>query len=149
MSLSKYNLLSCLAMWLLVVGIGTWKMLSFDFAAGDAGLPVSQWPSDSTLVRSEVLPTLVVFIHPKCPCSNATANELERLESKLRIRAKCIVVFSQPVGAPSDWCNTRTAKAFSHIPNIETQIDEGNLEAARFGCIAVGLQRPRTGDTAG
>src|SRR5262245_2306398 len=62
-------------------------------AAGDA------WPSASRIARGPGRPALVVFLHPRCPCSRASVNELGKILTQLDGRASIHVLLVRPNGA--------------------------------------------------
>lgn len=91
-----------------------------------------QWPADSKLSRAEERPTLLVFIHPQCPCSRATLSELARLKVRIADRATVSTVFLAPQELGKEWYQTdlwRTAQAISGVRVIA---DEEGREARRF-----------------
>ncbi|HTN03085.1 MAG TPA: hypothetical protein VL132_14455, partial [Planctomycetaceae bacterium] len=52
-----------------------------------------RWPADSQLPRVPGRPMVVVFLHPRCPCSRATLEELSRLMTRIADRASVLAVF--------------------------------------------------------
>ena len=52
-------------------------MWSASRPGGDPEAP-ARWPEASALVRNADGPTLVLFAHPKCPCTDASLAELAR-----------------------------------------------------------------------
>ena len=63
--------------WLLVVGAGMTLLSAYAATPGAPADPPHRWPSASTIVRREGLPTVLVFAHPGCPCTRATLGEIE------------------------------------------------------------------------
>src|SRR5947209_1990485 len=65
--------------WAAAVASGGWQLWTYaSTAAPQAQAPV-QWPVPSNLSHDAMLPTLVMAVHPKCPCSRASIGELARL----------------------------------------------------------------------
>ncbi len=62
--------------WLTLIAIGLGFLMRYANAPGDRGNPLIAWPVDSVVTRSKTRPTLLVFAHPKCPCTRATIDEL-------------------------------------------------------------------------
>ena len=89
-------------------------------------------------MRSDDSLTLLLFLHPKCPCSLATVNELERaLESgrdsiELRIGLYC------PPSQSDDWTETKLKKLAERIAPGSTFVDRSAEEARRFGVLTSG-----------
>lgn len=76
---------------------------------------------------------LVMFAHPKCPCTRASLRELERLLAEMGPQCDTAVVFVQPRRTGDDWPLTATWRAAAAIPGVQVALDRGGTEAARFG----------------
>jgi hypothetical protein len=104
---------------------------------------VAQWPADSALQRVENRPSLVLFLHPKCPCSRASLKELERLlTATANANApvpNLIVVATVPPSAPQSWWDTSTVAQSRALARAHIFIDRGGREAARFGATTSGM----------
>jgi hypothetical protein len=127
-----------IACWAAAVAAGWSAMLRFDFATSDAapGSQLASWPEGSQLPRPSGEPILVVFLHPKCPCSPATLTELERvfkLASAEGGRTRVLVVPVTPPGAPIDWMDTDVVRQAAKLAGAQVCQDSGGFEAARFG----------------
>lgn len=88
---------------------------------------------DATTVRDPGSPTLVIFAHPRCPCSAATIGELERLIPHIEGKVKTYVVFFKPKSQTNDWTQKTLWKKAQNIPGVQNILDEDGVEAARFG----------------
>ena len=76
----KHKQIILVAVWLLAVGLGLHTLLRYTAKAGNAGQPPSTWPSN-TLVSSPLhKPLLVMFAHPRCPCTKASLGDLAPIE---------------------------------------------------------------------
>ncbi len=98
------------------------------------------WPAGVELTRDVLRPTLVVFLHPKCPCSRATLTELERVQTKPTImgRAKLLVVFATPAQGDETWVTAPLVEQAKQIPNAEVVFDRGGVIAPQFGAATSG-----------
>lgn len=117
--------------WSSTVAFGLWSMLSYELTPAAAGDPPETWPGGSALTRSPEVPTLVVFLHPHCPCSRATLDELAVLAARRDVQMT--FVFHKPAGLEEDWEQTdlwRTAAAF---PGSRVVCDRSGVESGRFG----------------
>src|SRR5687768_7810135 len=65
------------ALWLAAVAGGTSFMLDYSETSGVAAKAPLQWPRSSQIVPSASQPTLLMFVHPHCPCSRASLSELD------------------------------------------------------------------------
>jgi hypothetical protein len=99
--------------------------------------PPIHWPADSQILRAAGRHCLLVFLHPKCSCSQATVTELEKLLSTpTRLRhdnlLRVCVVATTPLAAEAIWANTRLIQRSSALPGAELFLDYGGAEASRF-----------------
>lgn len=118
--------------WLLVVGGGSLALVSY---AGDAGrsdpAPI-RWPGDSTITLAGDRPTLVFFLHPKCPCTRASLMELERvLATGPHVSVQVCVV--GPAELRDQWLQTGTACRARSIASGGIVYDADGTLAARYG----------------
>jgi len=79
--LSKRGLviLTSITLWLLVVGIGLSFLLGYENTPGVAAKALESWPADSQIQPAPGRATLVMLVHPHCPCSRASVGELALL----------------------------------------------------------------------
>ena len=68
-----------LCSWMLAVGAGFSILLGHGSKSGDPGSPLEKRPSGSRLSFDAERPTLLIFLHPHCPCSCASLEELNRI----------------------------------------------------------------------
>ncbi len=99
-----------------------------------SGPSVAFWPQ----ARWSSGYTLLLFLHPKCPCSGATVEELNRLLThcggKLNVQA---FVF-QPRSQPQSWAQTALVQTLKRIPKVTVSFDIDAQLARRMGAIASG-----------
>ena len=83
---------AALVLWVLAVGAGWAALARYEFQVVDhVSTVAAHWP-EGLIERSTDRPTLVVCLHPKCPCSQATLSELERLLARPAVAATRPVV---------------------------------------------------------
>ena len=92
----------------------------------------SQWPSESNLPLSEHGATLVLFAHPKCPCTRATLGELEKIVARFHGSFTPWVVFLKPDGVAEDWDQTDLRRTADAIPSVHVVSDPGGSLAKQF-----------------
>jgi hypothetical protein len=78
-------------------------------------------------------PTLIMFLHPQCPCSAASVEELARLMAKCGERVRATVFVSQPNDKTAEWTRGSLWRAASAIPGVSVEPDPGNTQAIHFG----------------
>ena len=97
-----------------------------------------EWPLSSSLARLPGQPTLVMVLHPHCPCSRATVGELAVLMARTGGAKTAHVLFHRPEGVAADWHQTALWSDASAIPGVTVAIDAGGTESRRFGIATSG-----------
>lgn len=120
-------------LWLAGVIAGTVLLMRYDATPGGGGSPPRRWPAESALPRASRQPVLLLFMHPRCPCSRASLAELERLlpagSGRMETRVICVV----PARADDGWTASASWRRASDLPGVLTSLDPGGVEARRFG----------------
>jgi len=106
--------------------------------ASASAVVAQQWPASLDLVRSSTCPTLVVSLHPQCPCSRATVHELAQLMSRSQGRLTAYALFVKPANAPADWLDGDLMQSAKAVPNVTVLVDEGGRDAAALGAMTSG-----------
>jgi hypothetical protein len=91
------------AIWLLAVALGASWVMRYDATAGTKGAAPQQWRSIGGLEGAEGHPFIVMALHPRCSCSQATLIELNKVLSQVATRPKIEILFYRPADAPEDW----------------------------------------------
>jgi len=125
--------------WVLAVGAGFGLLWQYKLQPGEARSAPAAWPASSRLPRSHDRATLVLFAHPKCPCTRASLAELARLMSRFDDRLSADVVFLRPADVGADWDSTDLWRQAAAIPGVTTVRDDGGAETGRFGATTSGL----------
>ncbi len=121
--------------WLLAVGFGFWQVTSYSHRIGAASSTPVVWPTQSHLMRDENQATLVVFLHPRCPCSEATISELERVVAHCQDRLTIHTVFEKStVTEPK----TSLKSMAGRLPGNINYHDESGVEGRNFGATTSG-----------
>jgi len=119
-------------LWLGGIISGTVAMLAYSIAPGRAGSPPAAWPVASRLSLAAGRPTLVLFVHPRCPCSRASLGELAVLMAHCQTQLTAHVLFLQPEGTTESWATTDLWRAACIIPGVTVHGDAAGVEARRF-----------------
>src|SRR5581483_10906932 len=82
---------------------GFWLLLDYQATPGAMGPAPAHWPADSRLERPAGTYHLVLFAHPRCPCTRATLAELARVMARCDGRLSAEVRFYRPAAA---WAET-------------------------------------------
>lgn len=131
--LSDVRLCILIGVW--VVALAGWMgyLTWYANAPGADSTAPGAWPTDSTLAMNREGPTLLMFIHPRCPCTSASLEELSRIIARCRRKAAYYCVFVRPQGVPNSWEKDSLWDEASGIPYVKRLVDEGGKEAKRFG----------------
>jgi hypothetical protein len=124
--------------WLVLVAGGTCLMLDYSESAGVAAKAPIRWPAASHLTPNDGRPTLLMFVHPHCPCSRASVGELDRLVAHGKDRVSVHVLFIKPHGMSEDWLKSPLYKQAAAIPGVQVKVDDEGVEAARFNAATSG-----------
>lgn len=127
-----------MAAWCGCAALGMRSMLDYEFTAAKASDSPSKWPTTSALVRSEDRPTLVMFLHPRCPCSRASLTELSQLATSSDGRLSIQIVFVLPSNVAEGWKQASLWKWAQEIPGAVVTTDQNGTEAQRFGVATSG-----------
>lgn len=82
--------------------------------------------------------TLVLVLHPKCPCSQASLYELERLAARCGERLSIRIYVFKPRSADSQWSQAAVATCRARFPAARVVADPDGQMAARLGCVTSG-----------
>lgn len=118
--------------WLLVAAAGSLWMARYSQLAGAAGTAPQHWPSASQVPRDPDVSTLLMFVHPRCPCSRASIGELEKVMAHCRGRVSAQVLFLQPEGGGEEWAKTDLWHSAKAIPGVSVSMDHDGNEARLF-----------------
>lgn len=124
--------------WAAVVGAGFLLLEVYKATPGVASDPSQRWPVASRLVADPARPNLVLFAHPRCPCTRASLSELERIMTRCQGLVTAHVLFVRPADSPGAWEQTALWRKASAIPGVRVLTDEGGAEAVRFGAATSG-----------
>jgi hypothetical protein len=118
--------------WLTVVVGGTIQLARYSNTPGNDGPAPISWPADSHIPLDGKRPTLVMFVHPHCPCTRASLGELEVLMARVQGLVSAHVVVLKPSDTAANWEKTDLWRTASSIPGVSVYVDDAGLEARRF-----------------
>ncbi|MEX1042504.1 MAG: hypothetical protein WDZ51_17865 [Pirellulaceae bacterium] len=125
-------------LWGFVVTAGTLYGLWYETTPAVTSGAVTHWPESSSCQLSAEVPTLLMFVHPRCPCSRASLNELALLMTHCQGKVDTQVLFLRPTVEPDNWAQTDLWKSAERIPGVIPQGDFDGAEHRRFGAKASG-----------
>lgn len=90
------------------------------------------------MIPDKTRSTMVVFLHPKCPCSKASMEEISRLLARYPDAFSLQIVFFHPENEQADWSQTSLWKTAKNLPHTQVFIDQGTRETKLFGAATSG-----------
>lgn len=119
--------------WIAALACALGLLTRYKLIAGAAASTEATWPEDTHLVAKPGIPTVLLFAHPRCPCTRASLTEFRELMSDFEGRVSATVVFMRPDGTPIAWEKSDTWKQANEIRGVTVLTDEGARETQRFG----------------
>jgi hypothetical protein len=118
--------------WLICIVAGLSLLAGHNTTSGVPGVAPQRWPSGSRISLHGQGHTLVMFAHPRCPCTRASLGELAKILARARGRVSTYVVFFTPSNATDNWDETDQWSAASTMPGVHVVRDIGGSEARLF-----------------
>jgi hypothetical protein len=129
----RHKLSVLIALWVMTVAFGLHALMVYKGIPGTAGPTPETWPENELIALPAKKPLLVMFAHPRCPCTKASLGELELLAAQAKDRFEAVVLFYQPANESEAWSKTASTDIARAIPGVRVVFDkEGDL-AKRFG----------------
>ena len=97
-----------------------------------------EWPVGTSIGLSERGSTLIMFAHPRCPCTRASLGELEKIVARFQGSVTPWVVFFKPSGADESWDQTDLRESAAAMPGVHVVSDPDGVEARRFNATTSG-----------
>ncbi len=119
--------------WLAACLGGSTVLLHYASTSGEAGEAPLYWPEASGLHPYTDSATLVLSVHPHCPCTRASVVELNDLMLALSGKLKAYVLVIKPKEFPEGWEKTDILSSANRIPGVKVLVDLDGVEAAKFG----------------
>lgn len=131
--------IAVLVVWGASVALGFVVLMDYQNAPGRPANPPAEWPASSALdPAGSARGTLVVFAHPRCPCTRATLGELERLLRHVHDQVATYAVFVQPPEYDREWVQDDLWHRAAAMPHVQPIHDVGGVEAKQFGAFTSG-----------
>lgn len=119
-------------LWGLLMAYGLKILWDYDGAPGRAAAPPAQWPTDSALPRDPAVPTLVMFVHPRCPCTQASVAEFTLGLAQAAQPVRTTMVFLAPAHLTPAWVDGALWQRANALPGVAAWRDLDGIETARF-----------------
>ncbi len=96
------------------------------------------FPVNSLLALDSHRPTLMLFVHPQCPCTKATFDELDELRLQTNDRLAVTIVFTIPANVPTGWEKGELLTMAEKMQGIHVVLDPGGSLAGEFHVLGSG-----------
>jgi len=124
-------ILFCAGLWTLALFGGFYALVAYEATPGAVMESPGTWPVHSAISRKPGHLTLIMAVHPRCPCTRASIEELRRILARNSTPVDVRFLFFKPFGA--DWAPTDLWRQAVAIPGVQAIWDEEGIEAGRFG----------------
>ena len=120
-------------LWLAAIGWGLALSIDHDARPSSPSTPPPVWPPGSTVARTAKRATLLMFVHPYCPCTRASIAELARVLEQTAEPVSTHILFIKPdkdkLSIPDDSESWNLAR---EIPGADLRWDDDSREAKLF-----------------
>lgn len=132
-------LVPCLTLlWVGMILCGMSLLWKYQTTPGEGAHAPAHWPAESDISWNAFRPTLIMFAHPRCPCTRASLSELAQIMAYGSERVDARVEFFKPADFPPDWEKTDLWAAAAAIPGVSVSCDIDGSAARRFGATTSG-----------
>ena len=101
--------------------------------------PPANWPAKLVSIeRAKGQATLLMFVHPQCPCSSASQGELAIILAHAQGKLDADLFFYLPAGKPPEWAKTDLWQNAGAIPGVRVFLDREAAMAQSFGVFTSG-----------
>ena len=119
------------AVWMTGAGTGFVALAAYKATPGPALRSPGDWPAGTALQPGARF-TLVLFAHPRCPCTRASLSQLREVLSSHGEGVRAYVVLVRPRGAPAGFERSALWASAASIPGVTVVADPDGAEAERF-----------------
>jgi hypothetical protein len=125
--------------WGAAVLAGMASMVKYDMTPGATVRQVpARWPSSAPFALDASRPTLVMALHPQCPCSRASLHELEAIIAHSAEPLAIHLLFVSSPNAPANWPEGPLWRQAAAMANVSIAVDGDGELAEKFGAATSG-----------
>ncbi len=119
--------------WLALISAGFFALMKYEYTPGLSAVDSFSWPKDSNMRLMKPGSTLVMFVHPHCPCTRASIVELSKIMTRQKDKLAAYVVILSPKTLPAGWEKTDIWRSAEGISGVTVLKDTDGQEAKIFG----------------
>jgi hypothetical protein len=128
----RFPWICLLAVWGIAVAAGCLILQAYAASPGATARPLPTWPEPTVIPLDARRPTLLMFLHPFCPCSRASVDELSEILARSGGRVAAHVVILRIESEKRD-AGPRIDGSLRNLPGLTRWSDEDGALARRFG----------------
>ncbi len=118
--------------WVMAIAFGLHALMVYKGTPGVSGRTPETWPKNKLIALPADKPLLLMFAHPRCPCTKASLGELEILAAQAKNKFEAVVLFFEPEADSEAWTKTASVKIAESIPGVRVLFDKEGGVAKRF-----------------
>jgi hypothetical protein len=116
--------------WVIAVTAGLGFLVQYATSAGQFTAAPERIAAESGKAAAEH--RLFMFVHPHCPCSAASVNELAKVMSRCEENLQATVYFIRPESRPRGWERGALWNLAKSIPGVNVETDDGGRKFNQF-----------------
>lgn len=116
--MSKASFYGLTAIWFGLVVAGFVQMARYQSTPGQGAQAARRMPTVAQMTPIAGAGTIVMFVHPRCSCSQASVSELERLVGQIPERTATYVVCVVPPNVEAGWLDTPLVSRLKSLAGI-------------------------------
>jgi len=118
--------------WLSLVTAGFVALHAYKATAGAIPAAATRVPKAMLAEQNPRGLTLVMFAHPKCPCTRASLDELAVILARNPTLIPAQVVFAKPLGSDDLWLQDRLVRKAQQMTGVHVKWDEAQQLATQL-----------------
>jgi hypothetical protein len=132
--------ISAIVLWLGAAAWGTKQLHEYSFNPGERGESLASWPTNARFSPAHGVLTLVVALHPECPCSRATLSEIDTIlaQTTPSLRVFALFLDTDP-GQPA--ADSTLFKNADKLPGVSIIRDRDGADLKAFNFLTSGETR--------
>jgi len=130
--LKNWRLKLALIVWFGVMSYGVTILLEYQKKPGITQVTSSLWPKSSEIALDKNKPTMLLFMHPYCPCSRATLDNLSRLLVRIHDKVQIYILFFNSGKFSPNWVHSDTWNEAAQLPGVQIFVDRDGRIAQQF-----------------
>lgn len=124
-------------LWGFLLAVLFFALIAYGTTPGPSGFPPLESPSTDVSGVSRRTDSahweVVMAVHPKCPCTVASVNELKRMLTAIDNDVNCRFLVFHPGQTKPGWINGKITSRLSQIPRSTVQADQAGKVANELG----------------